>query len=84
MLFDDNTVTVKNKTMPDSEKEKMELLAELFSFGSFSDNPRAECNCAVLSDRYMMQGGLSDEAFLFYDMSNLETDGLDDINQDLL
>lgn len=81
VLFDDNTVTMKNKTMPDSEKEKMELLAELFSFGSFSHNPRAECNCAVLSDRYMMQGGLSDEAFLFYDMSNLETDGLDDINR---
>lgn len=81
VLFDDNTVTVKNKTMSDSEKEKMELLAELFSFGSFSDNPRAECNCAMLSDRYMVQGGLSDEAFLFYDMSNLETDGLDDINR---
>ncbi|MCM1507956.1 MAG: DUF87 domain-containing protein [Ruminococcus flavefaciens] len=81
VLFDDNSVTVKNKTMPDSEKLKMELIAELFSFGSFSDNPRAECNCAVLSDRYMMQGGLSDEAFLFYDMSNLETYGLDDINR---
>ncbi|MDE6835324.1 MAG: hypothetical protein K2J39_13930, partial [Ruminococcus sp.] len=81
VLFDDNTVTVKNKTMPDSEKLKMELITELFSFSSLNDNPRAECNCAVLSDRYMIQGGLSDEAFLFYDMSYIESDSLDDINR---
>ncbi|MDE5583583.1 MAG: DUF87 domain-containing protein [Ruminococcus sp.] len=81
VLFDDNTVTVKNKTMPNSEKLKMELITELFSFSSLNDNPRAECNCAVLSDRYMIQGGLSDEAFLFYDMSYIETDSLDEINR---
>lgn len=81
VLFDDNTVTVKNKTMPDSEKEKMEILAERFSFCSFNDNPKAECNCALISDRYMVQGELSDEAFLFYDMSDIETDNLDDINK---
>lgn len=67
--------------MPDSEKLKMELITELFSFSSLNDNPRAECNCAVLSDRYMIQGGLSDEAFLFYDMSYIESDSLDDINR---
>ncbi len=81
VLFDDNSVTVKNKTMPDSEAAKMELIAELFSFSSSDENPKAECNCAVISDRYMVQGELSDEAFLFYDMSDLETDSLDDINR---
>lgn len=75
------TVTVKNKTIPDSEKLKMELIAELFSFSNSCENPKAECNCAVISDRYMVQGELSDEAFLFYDMSDLETDSLDDINR---
>lgn len=70
-----------SKTMPDSEKLKMELIAELFSFSNSGDNPKAECNCAVLSDRYMVQGELSDEAFLFYDMSDLETDSLYDINR---
>ena len=81
VLFDDNSVTVKNKTMPDSEKLKMELIAELFSFSSSGEKPKAECNCAVISDRYMVQDELSDEAFLFYDMSDIETDSLDYVNK---
>lgn len=41
VVFDDNSVTVKNKTMPDSEKLKMELIAELFSFSNSGDNPKS-------------------------------------------
>lgn len=81
VIFDDNSVTVKNKTMPDTEKLKMELIAELFSFSSSGEKPKAECNCVVISDRYMVQGELSDEAFLFYDMSDIETDSLDYVNK---
>lgn len=81
VIFDDNTATSNNKTMPDSEKNKMNLIANLFSFNKNNSKPFTECNCAVISDRYMVQDPLSDEAFLFYDCSGIATEELENINR---
>lgn len=81
ILFDDNTVTANSARMTDSEMKKAELLAELFAFHQSEEQMEAECQCAVISNRYMNIEVLADEAFLFYDVSNMNFGDMERVNE---
>ena len=81
VIFEDNSASAKGTTkISASEYEKMEYIADLFVKNKGNANDDVECLCAVISDRYMMQGRLSDECFLFFDVSDLKVAELDIIN----
>lgn len=71
LLIDDNTAENTKKPFTRCEHEKVQLLADLFSFARTKPKSFVECIGAVISDRLMHEKILSEEAFLFCDLRQL-------------
>lgn len=66
LLFNDTQLTDNYKKR--TAIEKMNLLSQLFS----QNTQEVECQCAVISNRFMNIKKLADETCLFYDMNDWE------------